>query len=122
MSEQKNDIEIFDSEDDIIIEPLNNQELYDLKGNLITADDAKNTLPDNDELIQKAIDGDKDAFNELYMQSYRYVFFVVRQFVPDDETTYDAIQETFIKVYKSINRLRSPAAYYGWITVIAKNT
>lgn len=122
MSEQKNDIEIFDSEEDIIIEPLNNAELYDIKGNLITADDARNTLPDNTDLIQKAINGDKKAFETLYMQSYRYVFFVVRQFIPDDETTYDAIQETFVKVYKSIGRLRSPAAYYGWITVIAKNT
>ncbi len=122
VSEKDNTIEIFDSEDEIIVKPLNNEDLYDLKGNLITVDDAKNTLPDNDELIQKAIDGDKKAFETLYMQSYRYVFFVVRQFVPDDETTYDALQETFIKVYKGINRLRSPKAYYGWITVIAKNT
>lgn len=122
MSEQKNDIEIFDSEDDIIIEYRSSEDLYDIKGNLITADDAKNTLPRNTDLIQKAIDGNKDAFNELYMQSYRYVFFVVRNYIPDDETTYDAIQEVFIKVYKKISKLRSPNAYYGWITAIAKNT
>lgn len=122
MENMKDEIEVFDSEDEVIIEPLNSEDLYDLRGNLITSADDKNTLPDNDELIQKAIDGDKQAFNELYMQSYRYVFFVVRQYIPDDETTYDVIQETFIKVYKSINRLRSPKAYYGWITIIAKNT
>ncbi len=122
MSEQKNDIEIFDSEDDIIIESRSSEDLYDIKGNLITTDDAKNTLPKNTDLIQKAIDGNKDAFNELYMQSYRYVFFVVRNYIPDDETTYDAIQEVFIKVYKKISKLRSPNAYYGWITAIAKNT
>ena len=122
MSEQKNDIEIFDSEDDIIIESRSSEDLYDIKGNLITADDVKNTLPKNTDLIQKAIDGNKDAFNELYMQSYRYVFFVVRNYIPDDETTYDAIQEVFIKVYKKISKLRSPNAYYGWITAIAKNT
>lgn len=122
MSEKDSITEIFDSEDDIIIKPQNSEELYDIKGNLITVDDARNTLPDNTDLIQQAINGDKKAFETLYMQSYRYVFFVVRQFIPDDETTYDAIQETFIRIYKSINRLRSPAAYYGWITVIAKNT
>lgn len=122
VSENKNDIELFEGEEDVIIEPNDNVELYDVKGNLITAKDAKNTLPDNTELIQKAIDGDKDAFNELYMQSYRYVFFVVRNYIPDDETAYDVIQEVFIKVYKNISKLRSPAAYYGWITVIAKNT
>ncbi len=122
MNEKDNNIEIFDSEDDIIIEPQNSEDLYDIKGNLISANDEKNTLPDNKELIQKAIAGDKKAFSDLYMQSYRYVFFVARQYIPDDETTYDAIQEIFIKVYKNISKLRSPAAYYGWITVIAKNT
>lgn len=122
MGENKNDIEIFDGEEDVIIETNDNVELYDIKGNIISADDAKNTLPDNTDLIQKAIDGDRQAFETLYMQSYRYVFFVIRQYIPDDETTYDVIQEAFIKVYKNISKLRSPAAYYGWLTAIAKNT
>ncbi|MBQ6885251.1 MAG: sigma-70 family RNA polymerase sigma factor [Clostridia bacterium] len=122
MDEEKDIIEILDSDDEIIVKPIDNKELYDINGNLITANDPQSALPDNEELIQKAIGGDKKAFETLYMQSYRYVFFTVRQFVPDDETTYDVIQETFIKVYKNINRLRSPKAYYGWITIIAKNT
>ncbi len=122
MDESKDIIEILDSDDENIAEPLNSKDLCDINGNLITVDDAKCALPDNEELIQKAIDGDKKAFEILYMQSYRYVFFVARQYIPNDETTYDAIQEVFIKVYKNISKLRSPAAYYGWITVIAKNT
>ncbi len=122
MNKKDNIIENFDSEDDIITELENSSELYDIKGNLITVEDAKNTLPDNTDLIQKAIDGDKKAFEMLYMQSYRYVFFVARQYIPDDETTYDVIQETFIKVFKGISSLRSPNAYYSWLTTIAKNT
>ena len=94
----------------------------DIKGNHITIEDAKAALTQNFDLIQGAINGESKAFNELYVQSYRYVFFVVRQYIPDDETTYDAIQETFIKVYKNISGLREPAAYYGWLTSIAKNT
>ncbi len=122
MSEKDNNIEIFDSEDDIITELKNDSELYDIKGNLIAVDVAKSTLPDNADLIQKAIDGDPKAFEILYMQSYRYVFFVVRQFIPDDETTYDVIQEVFIKVYKNISHLSSSKAYYSWLTTITKNT
>lgn len=41
MSEKDSITEIFDSEDDIIIEPQNSEELYDIKGNIISADDAK---------------------------------------------------------------------------------
>lgn len=41
------------------------------------------------------------------------MFFVIRQYISDDETTYDAIQETFIKVYKNIGSLRELASYYN---------
>lgn len=103
-------------------ESQNNLELNDIKGNNITIEDAKATLTHNSDLIQGAINGESKAFNELYLQSYRYVFFVIRQYISDDETTYDAIQETFIKVYKNIGSLREPASYYGWLTSVAKNT
>ncbi len=106
-------------------EPIKSQklvELNDVKGNHITIEDAKATLTRNSDLVQRVINGESKAFNELYVQSYRYVFFVIRQYIPDDETTYDAIQETFIKVYKNISGLREPAAYYSWLTSVAKNT
>ena len=105
-----------------LAESQNNLELNDIKGNNITIEDAKATLTHNSDLIQGAINGESKAFNELYLQSYRYVFFVIRQYISDDETTYDAIQETFIKVYKNIGSLREPASYYGWLTSVAKNT
>lgn len=96
--------------------------LHNIQGELISVNDTEENLLKNTDLIQKAINGNKTAFEQLYMQSYRYVFFVVRQYIPDDETTYDAIQETFIKVFKGISSLRSPNAYYSWLTTIAKNT
>ena len=113
--------EVLDGADESA-ESQNNLELNDIKGNNITIEDAKATLTHNSDLIQGAINGESKAFNELYLQSYRYVFFVIRQYISDDETTYDAIQETFIKVYKNIGSLREPASYYGWLTSVAKNT
>ena len=97
-------------------------QLHNIQGELISIKDTEENMLKNTELIQKAINGNKAAFEQLYMQSYRYVFFVVRQYIPDDETTYDVIQETFIKVFKGISSLRSPNAYYSWLTTIAKNT
>lgn len=96
--------------------------LCDAQGNSLAIDDLQEILSQNTQLIQMAIDGDKAAFSQLYMQSYRYVFFAVKNYISDDETTYDAIQETFIKVFQGISKLRSPDAYYGWLTTIAKNT
>ena len=105
-----------------IVSQNKNTEIHDVNGNVITAENVQQTITTCTDLIQRAIDGEKSAFDELYMQSYRYVFFVVRQYIPDDETTYDAIQETFIKVYKNIRTLSSPEAFYSWISAIAKNT
>ena len=109
-------------DEDFTLKSQDTTNIYDIKGKLIAIDDTKDMTLKNLDLIQKSIVGDKKAFDELYLQSYRYVFFVVRQYIADDETTYDAIQETFIKVYKNISNLSNPNAYYGWISSIAKNT
>lgn len=105
-----------------MVEQKNSNELCDVQGNPLSVDNIQETLSQNIQIIQKAMNGDQDAFNQLYMQSYRYVFFVVRNYVSDDETTYDVIQEVFIKVFRNISSLRAPEAYYGWLTTIAKNT
>ena len=103
-------------------EQKNDNQLCNVQGEVMAIESIEKDLSNNTDLIQRAIDGEKKAFSELYMQSYRYVFFVVRRYIPDDETTYDVIQETFIKVFKGISDLRSPNAYYSWLTTIAKNT
>ena len=102
-------------------EQTDNQ-LYNINDKLATVEKAESNSSENYELIQKAINGEKKAFEKLYLHSYQYVFLVVRKYIYDDETTYDVVQETFIKVYKGIKTLRAPEAYYSWITTVAKNT
>ncbi len=106
----------------VMVEQEKNNELYVVQDENLIVDNIESDLSKRTKLISEAISGDKKAFSELYMQSYRYVFFVIRNIIPDDETTYDAIQETFIKVFKNISSLRSPEAYFSWLTTIAKNT
>ena len=113
-------MQISKENDNTLANKKQNTEIYDANGNVITVDNIKNIL--EKDLIQRAINGEKNAFNELYTKSYRYVLFVTKQYISNDETAYDAIQETFIKVYKGIKKLRSPDAFYGWISTIAKNT
>ncbi len=103
-------------------EQQNSNQLYNIHGKLAPVQEAESNSAKNRELIQKAMNGEKRAFEQLYMLSYQYVYFVVRDYIFDDETIYDVIQETFIKVYKGIKTLRAPDAYYGWITTVAKNT
>lgn len=63
--------------------------------------------PVEQSVIKKAANGDQEAFEALFMGTYRYVFAAVRKYLKNDQDAYDAIQETYTRVYKGISRLES---------------
>lgn len=71
--------------------------------------------------IKKAIMGDEKAFESIFMGTYRYVFAVVRRYLKNDQDAYDAIQDTYTRVYKGISRLESVDSFYPWLHRIAEN-
>lgn len=73
------------------------------------------------ELVEKAVSGDEEAFEQLYMLSYRYVFAVARHYLKRDEDIYDAIQDTYTRVYKNLSKLNEPEAFAYWLRKIAEN-
>lgn len=76
----------------------------------------------NTEIVKKAADGDKDAFTELFMKTYRYSYSVVRNYLNNDEDIYDALQDTYTKAYANLYRLKSYDSFYPWISKIAENS
>lgn len=77
--------------------------------------------PISDTVINDAKKGDEDAFEQLFMGTYRYVFAAVRKYLKNDQDAYDAIQETYTRVYKGISRLESTDSFYPWLHRIAEN-
>lgn len=73
------------------------------------------------ETVQKAMQGDKKAFSDLFMQTYRTMFLVVRRFLERDEDIYDALQNGYAKAYKYLPRLQSPEAFLSWLKKIMEN-
>ena len=70
-------------------------------------------------MLQK---GDTNAFEEIYVQTNRFVYEVIKQTSNfNDEDVYDLMQETYIKVFQNINSLKNPKAFLGWIKKIAIN-
>ena len=77
--------------------------------------------PVENSIIEKAIKGDSDSFEKLFMGTYRYVFAAVRKYLKNDQDAYDAIQDTYTRVYKNLSRLENVSSFYPWLHRIAEN-
>lgn len=77
--------------------------------------------PVDSDTVRLAMDGDDKAFSSLFMNTYRYVYTVARHYLNNDEDIYDAIQDTYTKVYANIGRLKDPEAFHSWLGKIAEN-
>jgi RNA polymerase sigma-70 factor (ECF subfamily) len=73
-------------------------------------------------LIQAVQAGDKAAFDELVLKHKDRLFNLVYWFLGDYHEANDCAQETFIKVFKSINKFRFESAFSTWLYRIAINT
>lgn len=71
--------------------------------------------------VQSAQSGDKEAFTQLFMQTYRAMYFTAKSVLSNDEDIYDALQNGYTKAYKYITRLSSPEKFYPWLHTIIHN-
>jgi RNA polymerase sigma-70 factor (ECF subfamily) len=73
---------------------------------------------DKDELytlVEKAIEGDESAFEDLYVSQSKSILFGARSWLYDSNETEDAASEIVIAMYKSIARLKNPRAFKSWM-------
>jgi RNA polymerase sigma-70 factor (ECF subfamily) len=73
-----------------------------------------------DATIRAVAAGDQDAFARLYADYVRMVHAIVLGRVPSRDVD-DLVQDVFVTAYARIGELRDPAAFGGWIAVIARN-
>jgi RNA polymerase sigma-70 factor (ECF subfamily) len=76
---------------------------------------------DDDALVLRARNGDRDAFGELVNRHQRRVWMVCRQYVGVDEAD-AAAQDSLVKALTRIGDFDRRAAFSTWLTRIAINT
>jgi len=69
-------------------------------------------------LIALACDGDTPAFGEIVKRYQNRVRNFMRRLCNNPDLADDLAQQAFLKAWKSIRQLRSPAAFYGWLKKI----
>ncbi len=75
---------------------------------------------DDEDLIRAAATGDRSAFGELYVRYGRMVHGILLARVPP-AVAEDLVQDVFLSAMKQLGRLRTAAAFRGWLGAIARN-
>ena len=73
------------------------------------------------DIYRAAIQGDRDAFELVIRGSSRTLFAVAYGVLQNREEAEDAVQDAFIKAWKSRWRVRDPEKFPAWLATIARH-
>jgi len=75
----------------------------------------------DDEAIERAKQGDAEAFRELIHRHQAYVFTLILQFVDNRQSAEDLAQEVFTKLHRMLPGFRGDAQFTTWLYRLAIN-
>ena len=81
--------------------------------------------PLNDKMIADLINNaqmGKDAFEQILRYYQHDIFRIIRVYTQNDSDAEDLAQETWVKVYRSIGKLKPPYHFESWLKKVAVNT
>jgi RNA polymerase sigma-70 factor (ECF subfamily) len=73
------------------------------------------------DLVSRLKKGDREAFNELVKQYEKQVINIAYGMLSDREDSFDAAQEVFIRIYKSIGSFKGQSSLTTWIYRVTAN-
>lgn len=74
------------------------------------------------QLVEAFLNGDRRAFGELMRAHEDRVFAVSLRILTDREAALDAVQETFLTVYRKAQQFSGASAFSTWLYRVAVNT
>lgn len=76
---------------------------------------------DDNELVQRTLKGDKEAFEMIVREYQRPLFNYIGRMVREKELALDLTQEIFIKTYSSLHTFKPKYRFSTWLFKIASN-
>jgi RNA polymerase sigma factor (sigma-70 family) len=73
-------------------------------------------------LVLRCQRGQKDALEELVSSWEKRLFYYIRRLIDDEQTAWQVLQETWLKVLPGIRKLREPRKLPAWLYSIARKT
>lgn len=75
----------------------------------------------DEELVERAMQGDTDAFNALVKRWERAIYALCYRVLGRDEDARDVCQEAFLRAYRGLGRFKGQAKFSSWLYRIALN-
>lgn len=72
-------------------------------------------------LIEKCKQGDQAAQEKLVVETQNKVYYHCKKFLKNEEDAQDATQDVLVTMLTSLDKLREPAAFWGWLNGITAN-
>lgn len=73
------------------------------------------------QIVERARSGDASAFNDLVFAYRRRIFGTVSRLIGRPEDVEDVAQEVFLRLYYSLDQLRSPEVFEPWLYRLTVN-
>lgn len=83
--------------------------------------EARPNAATDDELVDRAIRGEEEAFEALVIRYQDRVYNLLLRLTGSGQDAEDLAQETFLKAYRAISRFRRGSKFYTWLFRIAVN-
>ena len=84
--------------------------------------DALSRKTTDDELVSRAVMGDKDAFRGLFERNRTQAYRVAYRFLGSHEDALDVVQDAFVKAYRGLAGFDRRAQFRTWLMRIITNT
>lgn len=72
-------------------------------------------------LVERVLGGDTRAYEMIYLLTKDNIYFHAKTVLKSDESAWDAVQDTFVAAFRSLEKLRTPATAETWLCAIAGN-
>ena len=77
---------------------------------------------DDAALVQRAAEGDREAFGELVARHSRAMLAVARAYFAEEADAEDAVQDAFVKAWEALGQLERPERFAAWLARITSRT
>lgn len=72
-------------------------------------------------LVARVVSGDMKAFEVIYQNTYRQVYYTCMSFLKNEHNVYDVMQDTYITALTHLQQLENPERITAWLNTIAVN-